>query len=263
MTLTSTPLAKPMSYDIHVDPVLVATITSDIRQGACTMYGFSMTDAVGAAGWLKIFDALTATPGTTYPDWLIPVKASTTVACQVFRANGAGVLLTSGVSYFAATVDGKGNASGPTDAIGRIITGDTRTETAPTAGTAGTAGLASSSIGGLGGTLKRIQDIDSTPQNDMSGTDAKVHAVEIDCTNNSGEAVYLKFWNSATPTVGTDDSVFTLKGFPGEIVTYLFPQPVDAFATAISMACVQGASDLTAVNPSGTVAVELILTAGS
>ena len=109
----------------------------------------------------------------------------------------------------------------------------------------------------------------ATPENAIASAGSDVHQVKIDCTLNPGEDVYTRFYDSAAPTVGTDDAVLVLKGLKGQVVTYdLYnithgASPVISgidFATQISVATVTnrggtGGAD----NPTGIVIVTILL----
>lgn len=106
-----------------------------------------------------------------------------------------------------------------------------------------------------------VTSLDATPANDINPGDgaARVYEVVIDATSNSGEHVYVKFYDNASPTVGTTDAHMVLKGYKGTKKTYVFPKG-KAFATACSVAAVQekgGGAGTT--SPSGTVDVTVIL----
>lgn len=124
----------------------------------------------------------------------------------------------------------------------------------------------------VGDKVYTFASLGSTVEPDFCGDDPYIHAVAIDCTANTQEDVYVRFWFHVTaspPTNGTTDVNMLLKGVKGVVTTYLFPQPifvdVDGVGTfALSIACVTnpgGGSGTSA--PSGVVKVTLIVTEGS
>jgi len=100
---------------------------------------------------------------------------------------------------------------------------------------------------------------------------SELYYVEIDCTGNTGEDVYAKFYDSEAPEIGVTAAEVVLKGFKGKKTTYMFRQvETDAcvtntpawfgwlFATGISFATTKeagGGAGATAA--SGTVKVTL------
>ncbi len=103
-----------------------------------------------------------------------------------------------------------------------------------------------------------------TTQNNMlaaapgdGAEDGTLYAVEIDCRNNVGEDVYVRFYDATAPTVGSNAAHLLLKGFKGTKKTHLFPSGI-AFDTALSMAVVtnQGGTG-GADSPSGTVNIRV------
>lgn len=72
-------------------------------------------------------------------------------------------------------------------------------------------------------------------------------------------AVYIKFYNSASPTVGTTTPLLTIGVPPGDGTTpgmvFLEPSliPVEVFSTAISVACVTGMADNSTTAPATVI----------
>lgn len=103
--------------------------------------------------------------------------------------------------------------------------------------------------------------ISNTPRTNITGTaGVKVYSVQIDCTSNTAEDVYLCFYDqSGAPSFG-DDPDMCLWGKKAVATEYLFPRGSWSFATAMTIVCVQEASGGTAFTaPSGTVTVTMQL----
>jgi len=124
----------------------------------------------------------------------------------------------------------------------------------------------------VGDKVYTFASLGSTVELDFCGDDPYIHAVEIDCTNNTNEDVYVRFWFHATaspPTNGTTDVHMLLPGIKGVVTAYLFPEAVfvdvDGVGTfALSIACVTNAGGGSGTSaPSGVVKVKLIVTEGS
>lgn len=83
-----------------------------------------------------------------------------------------------------------------------------------------------------------IEDLtaNATAQNNVTGAAATLFGVYIDNTLNS-TTVYLKIWNTGSPTVGTTAPHFSFMCPAGKIVQYTWAGGI-ALGTAISYACV-------------------------
>lgn len=114
-------------------------------------------------------------------------------------------------------------------------------------------------LGGSTAEVISIDGINATANNDVFDATGSVFQVDIDASLNSGEDVYLKFYDNLTPTIGTDDAEMVLKGKAGQVTPYLFPRGIP-FGTAISVACSKTAGGTEGVdNPSGTVDVQILV----
>lgn len=106
--------------------------------------------------------------------------------------------------------------------------------------------------------------VNSTPQDDIFpdfDSTIAVKTVDIDATANTGEDVYLKFYNNEAPTVGTTVAHMVLWGKAGVITSYVFPADGIDFPTTIftSIACVKEAGGKEGTTaPSGVVAVKIL-----
>jgi hypothetical protein len=90
-----------------------------------------------------------------------------------------------------------------------------------------------------------IGDSNQNAENDITGTNTPViYAVTIDCSENPGETVFVRIFDSDAPTVGTTAAELLLFGVAGKSDNeYPFRRGIP-FATGISVA--------TVINPGGT-----------
>jgi hypothetical protein len=108
------------------------------------------------------------------------------------------------------------------------------------------------------GTAAKIFDIaalNATPQSNIYGGPSIVFGVDIDAEQNTGEDVFVKFYDLLAPTVGTDDAEMVLKCPSGAKQSYVFPRGIP-MATGLSVACVtEKGGGAGTTNPTGTVSV--------
>lgn len=118
-------------------------------------------------------------------------------------------------------------------------------------------------FGGPSNLLITIANANATANEDITGTgDATntLYIVEVDCKENPGEDVYVRFWDVAaagSPNVGTTDARVLVPGFRGEVHTMSWHLGI-IWASAISTATVtnQGATS-GATDPTGIVRVRI------
>ena len=86
-----------------------------------------------------------------------------------------------------------------------------------------------SSTGSLHTHEVTLKGLTATPSSDLrpsgDGTNQAVvfHVIEIDCTANAAEDVWVRVWDTTTPpTNGTTAAMLSLKGYKGEKKTYQF-----------------------------------------
>jgi hypothetical protein len=121
--------------------------------------------------------------------------------------------------------------------------------------------LTKSPLYGLPGDLYVVQtSATATADNAVAGGAGVLLQVDIDNTGNSN-AVYVKLWNHASPTVGgvggtPSEWVFKCPGLVRRVFTCT---PGSAFATNLSMACVTSAAQTSNTSPQNPVAVRLLL----
>jgi|TARA_R110000744_G_scaffold61355_3_gene126759 hypothetical protein len=94
----------------------------------------------------------------------------------------------------------------------------------------------------------------STQFKASSGT---LYTVEIDNTAASSQTAFVKFYNLASPTVGTNAPDVILFAPAGKTISYQFSVGI-AFGTAISMACVTGGGTAGTSALSSTVIVKVV-----
>ena len=119
MALTVSGLEELTPVMIHeteaggTDSAAAAEATQDVRGGACTLYGVLVANAWTVAAYVKIYDAAAVTVGTTVPDMIFVIPASTTAYMPI---NGvAGQPMLTGLSMVAVTAAGTAGTA-PDDA---------------------------------------------------------------------------------------------------------------------------------------------------
>lgn len=117
-------------------------------------------------------------------------------------------------------------------------------------------------VASVGNIFVTILGSDENSQDDITGVGAAastLYAVEVDCTENTGEDVYVRFFNdSSTVTVGTDTAEVVVWGKSGKKVTYLWGRGIP-FSAGISVATVRNAGATSgATGPSGTVNLNIL-----
>lgn len=125
-------------------------------------------------------------------------------------------------------------------------------------------GVAGSGLGSsVGDYAMTFEDLDNTVQTIDTGTNPKLHAVEIDCSQNTAQDVYVRVWDDAATPATDDDSDMCFLGKAGQITTYI-AVPYRIAVAKLYCACVQEAgcgSGTTA--PSGQVDVKMLITQGT
>lgn len=97
----------------------------------------------------------------------------------------------------------------------------------------------------------------ATPDNAVAGGAGLLLQVDIDNTANT-DAVYVKLWNHAGPTVGTTAPEWVFK-CPASVRRIFSCTPGSNFATNLSLACVTTGGTGGTTSPTNAVAVRLLL----
>ena len=121
MAVTTTPLSNPVGANIVTDTASNATAENDVRSGATTVYLVDVDNTANAAEtYTKLYDSASPTVGTTAPDFIFKVTASTR---KVFVLDMSGVAFTTGLSFATVTAAGTAGTSSPSSSvIVRILT---------------------------------------------------------------------------------------------------------------------------------------------
>lgn len=121
MAVTTTPLSNPVGANIVTDTASNATAENDVRSGATTVYLVDVDNTANAAvSYTKLYDSASPTVGTTAPDFIFKVTASTR---KVFVLDMSGVAFTTGLSFATVTAAGTAGTSSPSSSvIVRILT---------------------------------------------------------------------------------------------------------------------------------------------
>jgi len=114
MAQTTTPLSNPIGAAIVKESAASGTANNDVRAGASTLYQVDVDNtANGAATFVKFYDSASPTVGTTAPDYIFKVPASTR---KVFTLDLSGVAFATGISFCAVTAGGTAGTSSPSSA---------------------------------------------------------------------------------------------------------------------------------------------------
>jgi len=93
----------------------------------------------------------------------------------------------------------------------------------------------------------------------QSGDDSsgQIYSVYIDNTSNN-EAMYLKIFEAAGPTLGTTDPSFLFSVAASSTIQYDFPQGID-YTTALTFACVKENADDGETGPDSAMIVRITI----
>lgn len=112
--VTSTPIANPLASALVVDSDCDATGENDVRAGATTVYLVQVNNtANGAATYVKMYNALAPTIGTTAPDMVLMCPASV----QRSFAFPDGIAFGTGLSFAGLTTGGTAGTTSPTSNV--------------------------------------------------------------------------------------------------------------------------------------------------
>tara|TARA_R110002020_G_scaffold19780_5_gene67939 strand:- start:1091 stop:1459 length:369 start_codon:yes stop_codon:yes gene_type:complete len=118
--------------------------------------------------------------------------------------------------------------------------------------------LTKSPLYGLPGDLYVVQtSATATPDNAVAGGAGVLFQVDIDNTANT-DAVYVKLYNNASPTIGSTPPEWVLK-CPASVRRVFSCTPGSIFATNLSLACVTTGGTAGTASPTNAVAVRLLL----
>lgn len=102
----SVSIAKLSEHWVVQDTDSDTTIENDVVSGPCTLVHIQASQ-IAAVTYLKFYDALTATSGTTAPDYVFRIPSGTGVTDFVFP--GDGIKFSNGLTFGASTVGGTGS----------------------------------------------------------------------------------------------------------------------------------------------------------
>lgn len=114
MAVTITPLGLTGTHRLIRDADVDATLEANVNDGAATLYGLDIDNSANAAAsYVKVYNATTATVGTTDPDLIIMVPASVRRSITI----PAGLKLATGLSFAAVTAGGTAGTTAPTSNV--------------------------------------------------------------------------------------------------------------------------------------------------
>lgn len=106
------------NYNVVRDADADATLEADAGPGGITLYELQIDNSANtaAASFVKIWNALTATVGTTAPDLIFRVPAAATLKLAIPE----GLALGTGFSFACVTAGGTAGTTGPTSDVSLI-----------------------------------------------------------------------------------------------------------------------------------------------
>lgn len=114
MALSTTLQATAIATTLIQQTDTNATANTDVMSGAATLYMLDIDNsAVAATTYVKFYDDVAPTVGTTDPDMIIPVAG--TVRRQI--AMPEGMAFAAGLSFAAVTTAGTAGVVNPTAAV--------------------------------------------------------------------------------------------------------------------------------------------------
>jgi len=97
---------------------------------------------------------------------------------------------------------------------------------------------------------------DETPRQGATGAAGTLYQVEVDNAANSGDPAYLKVYDLAAVTVGTDPPNLIFEAAPGAVANYVIPHGWPF--TDLSFACVTTPGTAGATGPTNPVVVRMV-----
>jgi hypothetical protein len=115
MTMTVSTQVNPVATRFAVDSALGSTVQANLLGAPCTLYLVEIdnTANAGAPSYVKLWNALTATVGTTDPALVLYAPAAT----RVTYALPTGVAFAVGLSVACVTSPGTPGTSPPTSSV--------------------------------------------------------------------------------------------------------------------------------------------------
>lgn len=99
-------------------------------------------------------------------------------------------------------------------------------------------------------------DADATSENDVRSGASTVYMIDIDNASNAA-ITYVKFYNAASPTVGTTAPDFIFAAPASTRIVFSIPQGYN-FATALSFAGLTTAGTAGTTSPTSNVTVRIV-----
>lgn len=120
MAVTTTPLGNGFDYDITLDSTTDTTPEKNVRNGPCTLRTVELVNSDAQATYLKIYDndGGVIVPGTTAPDFILPVAGNGTVEYEFLDGHD----LVNGLTYLAAEETGDDVTTSSATLTSRIVT---------------------------------------------------------------------------------------------------------------------------------------------
>jgi hypothetical protein len=118
--LTATPLGRAFKNDLTIEEDVDLVLDKDVRAGPTTLLYAQLDNGANAGEkvYMKIFDKVTAVPGTDLPD--IIFSAQTSSESEMYTS----IEFANGLSFFCSQEPGNTATTKPTvgPALGRFVT---------------------------------------------------------------------------------------------------------------------------------------------
>jgi hypothetical protein len=114
----------------------------------------------------------------------------------------------------------------------------------------------SDQVSPVGNKLVVDTDCNATAKNSVTGSAGTIYQIDIDNSNNVTEAVFLKIYDDAAPTVGTTAPDFVIKVPTNQRRSMAIPEGFDF--TNLSIACVTAGGTAGVTDPTTAVTVRMV-----
>jgi len=256
-SVSAIPISDELGVNILFDDDVDRTVSADMDAGPTVLLGLVLVNADLVKNYFHIWDHVNPVIGTTAQEAYIPVANGDTRSIIL----PLGLHFENSFSHAASTGAGTSAAGAPGTAGDLYAISSARHDLTAYFGDKltrrqlATEVISTTVKSSLGTERKRIEQ--STNQAvTLTSSAATVRVVRINNINNPNKRTYVKFYDSTSPTVGTDDPEMLLFAPKGREVIWLFPEGI-SFATALSVASVDSGGTGGTTAPSNAVSVEV------
>ena len=113
MGISTTAFSVPVTYRITKDDDTEATARNNATGSSGTLYSVEVIGIGGADVYLKIYDSISTTTGTTVPYLILFCRQNTRYTCHI----PSGLTFSSGISFACTTEAGVAGTSSPGSSV--------------------------------------------------------------------------------------------------------------------------------------------------